>query len=171
MNKKLIAKTKTALARAAAATLIVFGSALAISALTAESPTMSPSKRGECKDWPPEADKPKFEAGFNKALEDSATDKTLRGKLLKSDASAKKAVEDILDQLYPGQKLRFPPKAVIKFYEPEQPVPGWSGLDVQLLPNYPSDHCLHIFFLPEEGPTAGSTPSFRKNLMCCYKPW
>ena len=159
------------MARGAAATLIVFGGALAILALTAESPGTSPTKKGECKNWPSEADKPKFEAAFNKALEESATDKTLRGKLLKSPASAKTAVEEILDKLYPGEKLRFPAKTVITFYEPEEPVSGLSGLDLQLIPNYPSDHCLHVFYLPEEGSSAVSKPTFRKNLMCCYKPW
>jgi len=171
MNKRLIPKTRIRLARGAAATLIVFGTALAISALTAQSPGTSDYKKGECKNWPPKADKPKFAAGFTKVLEESRTNKTLRGKLLKSDGSAKTAVEEVLDALYPGEKLRFPPKTMMRFYEPEEPVSGWSGLDVQLLPNYPSDHCLHIFYLPEEVPTAGSTPSFQKNLMCCYKPW
>jgi len=152
--------------------LIVFAAALAISALTAESPSTPLYKRGECKNWPSDAEKPKFEAAFNKALQDSATNETLRKNLLKSPRSAQTAVEKILDELYPNEKIKFPKRTVVTFYEPEEPAPDTPlELNLQTIPNYPNEHCLHIFYLPEKGKPVAPTTDFKHNLMCCYKPW
>ena len=159
------------MAQAASSALILCAAALAVSALTAQSPSAPPVRRGECKGWPTDEEKPKFEAAFDKALNDSITDKIVRGKLLRSPRSAKTEMESILDQLYPGQKIRFRKKTEIRFYEPEEPVSGLIDLKLNLIPNYPNEHCLHIFYLPEEGKTDVAKPSFKKNLMCCYKPW
>jgi hypothetical protein len=158
------------LSRGASSALVLLAAVLAISAFTAESPSPTPpcKKRGECKDWPTADEQPKFEAAFDKALVDSRTNKDLRCKLLKSPASAKKAVEKILDVLYPRQNVRFPSKVEIRFYEPEEPVDLARNLTE---PNYPNDHCLAVFYLPEEGTATAKAPSFRDNLMCCYKPW
>jgi hypothetical protein len=170
MNKPSI-NIRKYLARAASSALVMLAAVLAISALTAQSPSPTPcKKRGESKDWPTNDEQPKFEAAFDKALIDSKTNKGLRCKLLKSPASAKTAVEKILDGLYPGQKkVRFPEKVEIRFYEPEEPVS--LTMNLTSAPNYPNDHCLAVFYLPEEGTAAAKEPSFRDNLMCCYKPW
>jgi hypothetical protein len=169
MNKPSI-NLRKCLPRAASSALVLFAAVLATSTLTAQSPSPTPcKKRGECKDWPPKDEQPKFEAAFDKALIGSKTNKDLRCKLLKSPASAKKAVETILDGLYPGQKIRFPKQVEIRFYEPEEPVS--PAMNLTSAPNYPNDHCLAVFFLPEEGTTTAKEPSFRDNLMCCYKPW
>jgi hypothetical protein len=159
------------LLQTASSALVLLAAVLAISALTAQSPSPTPpcKKRGECKDWPTTDEQPKFEAAFDKALIDSRTNKDLRCNLLKSPASAKSAVEAILARLYPHQNIKFPPKVEIRFYEPEQPVS--PTMNLTSAPNYPNDHCLGVFYLPEEGTAAATTPSFRENLMCCYKPW
>ena len=67
----------------------------------------------------------------------------------------------------PG-KVKIPDDALIIFYENDTPdftKPHPPFVD------YPSDHCLHIFFLPDPTRQPATKTSFRENLMCCYKPW
>jgi len=80
---------------------------------------------------------------------------------------AKDTVQGILDKLYPGEKIHFPLKAEIRFYEPE--IVKYTP-PAKFLSNYPSEHCLHIFYLNEVGAPAQKA-SFQTNLMCCYQPW
>jgi hypothetical protein len=117
-----------------------------------------------------EKDQAKVEAAFDKVLNDSATDSTLRAELLdvrNCYAKPKAAVQKTLDAM-PGDKVKIPKEVVIIFYEDDT-----SSLTKVARPfgDYPSDHCLHIFFLPAFGAQGTARASFRENLMCCYKPW
>jgi hypothetical protein len=169
MNKLLITISRKPLAQISSFVLIVVAALLTVSALMAQpSDGARPSAKG-CKDWPLDKDKAKVEAAFSKVLVDSATDSKLRAQLL--DASdcyknPKSAVQRILDGL-PGDKVTIPKEAVIIFYEDDSTELTKS---VRPFADNPSNHCLHIFFLPAVGEAAVKT-SFSENLMCCYKPW
>ncbi len=171
MNEPSNSKIRSHLTHIAASALWVLAAALAVSALTAESPAKPQTKRGECKDWPSDPDKPKVAAAFTKALNDSAMDnndgKKVRKNLL-DPKTAKSTVQGILNTLYPGEKIVFPTKAEVRFYEPEEL--GFTAPAKVFTADYPSEHCLHIFYLPEVGEQAQKA-SFQTNLMCCYKPW
>jgi hypothetical protein len=150
--------------------IILFGCAalLAASAIVAAPATKS-TRKGDCLGWPADQDKDKVEKAFESALNGSAQNNPegarLRAKLLKSHKSAKDTVQDILNGM-PGRKVTIPPKAWIIFYEPEN-LPHTKARP--FTEDYPSDHCYHVFYLPEVG--AGANATFRESLMCCYKPW
>lgn len=158
--------------RIAAVALCGLGSALAVSGLMANSPEDLQTKRGECQDWPKEVDRDLVEKGFDKALQDSAgltqANKDRRTRLLDPN-KAKKEMETIFKELPNGREIKFPPKSVVRFYEPEitKALAPAKSSDKS---TYPSDHCYHILFLPEAG-EQNTKASFRENLMCCYIPW
>jgi hypothetical protein len=143
---------------------------LAISGLTAESTRVS-SRRGQCKDWPSEADKPKVAHAFDTALNDSAMPNgqgpILRTALLSAPVAT---MNGILKKLYPKDHIVFPKHTVIKFYEPENPQTPATTYKANYRQWYPRDHCIHIFHLPEVGKVTKTT-DFQHNLMCCYPPW
>lgn len=148
---------------------IVTAAILAVSAVVAQPYGKSPQTVRGCTNWPLEKDKEKVEKAFDKVLNDSATDSDLRNKLLDSRncyKTPKEVVQDTLNNM-PGDKVTIPPEAVIIFYEND--TPGFTRPHPPFA-DYPSDHCLHIFFLPPTGQPA-TKASFKENLMCCYKPW
>ena len=174
MNEPSNSKIRSHLTHIAASALWVLAAALAVSALTAESPAKPQTRRGECKDWPSDLDKPKVAAAFTKALNDSALNNS-EGQKLRADllepASAKTTMQRLLDKMYPNENIVFPRKAEVRFYEPEEQV---EPPTIKIAPNkYPSEHCLHILYLPAVQTAAhkAETASFAKNLMCCYPPW
>jgi hypothetical protein len=168
MKKQLINICTTSVIQIIGLLLIVVAAILAVSAVLAQPYGTSPKSAKGCIGWPSETEQGTVEAAFDKVLIDSATDQTLRNELLDSSDCFKKpkaAVQRILNAM-PG-KIQIPPAALIIFYENDssdflKPRPPFD--------DYPSDHCLHIFFLPPVGAPAAKT-SFRENLMCCYKPW
>jgi hypothetical protein len=150
--------------------IILFGCAavLAASAIIAAPATKS-IRKGDCLGWPADQDKNKVEKAFEAALNGSAQNTPegtrLRARLLRSHKSAKDAVQAILDGMG-GRKVTIPSKAWVIFYEPENPT-HTKGINFR--EDYPSDHCYHVFYLPEVG--ANMPATFRESLMCCYKPW
>jgi hypothetical protein len=170
MKKLPIHKIRNRFAHITASALVLFAAALAVSALMAQpSGNARPPAKG-CKDWPLDKDKAKVKAAFDKVLNDSATDSKLRAELLDVSDCYKKpkaAVQRTLDQMQ-GDKVTIPKEALIIFYENDSPDAIKS---VRPFADYPSDHCLHIFFLPDVGAQGAAKTSFRENLMCCYKPW
>jgi hypothetical protein len=149
---------------------IIAATILAVSAVVAQPYGKSSQSTKGCTDWPLEKDKDKVEKSFDKVINDSATNSDLRKQLLDSSRcywNPKKAVQDTLDHM-PGDKVIIPKQVLIIFYEND--TPGLIGHPPQFA-DYPSDHCLHIFFLPDFGREPAARASFRENLMCCYKPW
>jgi hypothetical protein len=170
MNKLIINISRRSVAYAASAAVIVFAATFTVSALMAQPSGYTRTSSSKCKDWPLEKDQKKVEAAFDKVLNDSATNSALRTELLDVSNCYKKpkaAVQRTLDAM-PGDKITIPKEVVIIFYEDDS-----AGLTKTPRPfaDYPSDHCLHIFFLPPVGSQAAAGTSFRENLMCCYKPW
>jgi hypothetical protein len=170
MNKPIINISKRSVAYAASAALLVFAATFTVSALMAQPPGYARTSSKGCKDWPLEKDRKKVEAAFDKVLKDSATDSTLRRELLEVSncyEKPKAAVQRTLDAM-PGDKITIPKEAVIIFYEDDS-----ASITKASRPfvDYPSDHCLHIFFLPPVGSQATAGTNFQENLMCCYKPW
>lgn len=169
MKKQLINIPTTSLARAIAPILVVVAAVLAISAVVAQPYGKSSQSTKGCTDWPLDQDKPTVEAAFDRVLNDSQTNKPLRDQLLDTRncyKAPKEAVQTVLNSM-PG-KIKIPADVLIIFYENDTPdftKPHPPFVD------YPSDHCLHIFFLPDFGRHTEAKASFRANLMCCYKPW
>lgn len=172
--KSVSSRMKSRITRIAAVALCGIASALAVSGLMANSPAdqPQPNKRGECQDWPKEADKVLVAQGFDKALKDSAgltpAEKDRRARLLDPQL-ADKEMEKIFKELPNGREIKFPPKSIVRFYEPEtnKALTPTKSYDKS---SYPADHCYHIFFLPEQG-EKDTKANFRDNLMCCYIPW
>jgi hypothetical protein len=163
------------LAQVASSALILCAAALAVSALMAQPSTEAQLRKKECKDWPGDAQKQKKVAdAFTKALNDSAMNNDegtkLRADLLEP-AQAKTTMQRILDKMYPNENIVFPRKAEVRFYEPEEPVD--TPPTKTMVPKYPSEHCIHILYLPEvvTAQRKADKASFAKNLMCCYPPW
>src|SRR5438105_6583237 len=173
MNK-ILNITRSRLARIASSALILCAAALAVSALTAQPSTEAQLRQKECKDWPGDAQKQKKVAdAFTKALNDSALNNS-EGQKLRADllepASAKTTMQRLLDKMYPNENIVFPRKAEVRFYEPEEQV---EPPTIKIAPNkYPSEHCLHILYLPAVQTAAhkAETASFAKNLLVCYAP-
>lgn len=171
MNKMITKITGKSAAYIVSAVLMVFAGGFTVSALLAEPPSGTPPKTGECKDWPAPQDQKKVEQAFDKVLNDSATNTSLRKELLDTSGCykhPKDAVQKTLNAM-PGNKVTIPKEVLIIFYENDTP-----ELKMDQTPrdsDYPSDHCLHIFFLPQPGEQTTTKTSFRDNLMCCYKPW
>lgn len=168
MKKQLINISTTSLVQGMAPIVVIVAAVLAVSALVAQPYGKSPQSTKGCTDWPSDQDKPTVEAAFDRVLNDSATNKPLRDQLLDPRncyKAPKEAVQKVLNSM-PG-KVQIPADVLILFYENDssdflKPRPPFD--------DYPSDHCLHIFFLPPFGSPVAKT-SFRENLMCCYKPW
>jgi hypothetical protein len=60
----------------------------------------------------------------------------------------------------------------VVFYVPEKPT-GNAGVPGTMA-NYPNNHCVHVFYLPDMPPVTQPTPTpavFENQLMCCYQPW
>jgi hypothetical protein len=169
MKKQIINMSTTSLIQGMAPILVTVAAVLAVSALVAQPYSKSPQITRGCTDWPSDPDKPTVEAAFDKVLNDSATNKPLRDQLLDTRncyKEPKNAVQTVLNSM-PG-KVKIPDDVLIIFYENDtpdftRPHPPFA--------DYPSDHCLHIFFLPPFGHQPVAKTSFRENLMCCYKPW
>jgi hypothetical protein len=170
MKKSPIKICTKPLAQIISSVLIVFAAFLTVSALMAQPSGYTRTSSKGCTDWPLEKDRAKVEAAFDKVLNDSATNSKLRAQLLDvSDCykNPKAAVQNTLDGM-PGDKVNIPKEVVIIFYENDTPSITKGR---RPFADYPSDHCLHIFFLPDVGAQAAAGTSFRENLMCCYKPW
>jgi hypothetical protein len=170
MNKMITKTSRISLAYVVSAALMVLATGFTVSALLAQPPSGTPKKTGDCTDWPLKQDQLKVEQAFDKVLTDSATDTSLRKELLDTSncyKHPKAAVQKTLDAM-PGNKVEIPKEVVIIFYEND--TPELKMHQTPRDPDYPSDHCLHIFFLPSGAQTTTKT-SFRDNLMCCYKPW
>jgi hypothetical protein len=170
MKKQLISMSTTSVVQGIALILVIFAAVLAVSAVVAQPYGKSSQSTKGCTDWPLPKDRAKVEKAFDKVLNDSATDSGLRNRLLDSSdcyKNPKAAVQDTLDHMS-GDKVTIPPGVLIIFYENDTPdftKPHPPFVD------YPSDHCLHIFFLPDPTRQPATKTSFRENLMCCYKPW
>lgn len=172
MNKLIINTSKKSLAYLTSTALITIAAALTISGLAAQSSSSEHKPTRGCTDWPHEKDRAKVEAAFDKVLKDSASpnNSSLRNQLLDTSNCYEKpraAVQKVLDSMS-GDKVAIPETVVIIFYQNDTPRLTTGRPSVA----YPSDHCLHIFFLPEvgAGPQDVAKTSFRENLMCCYKP-
>jgi hypothetical protein len=171
MMKKVSTRMKSRITRTAAVALCGVAAALAASGLMANAAEEQPTRRGDCQDWPPDADKALVAQGFDQALKDSAgstqAEMDRRGRLL-DPKLAQKEMEYIFEHLPHGRAIKFPPKSIVRFYEPEinKALPPAKSYDKS---SYPADHCYHILFLPEVGPNPKA--SFKDNLMCCYIPW
>ena len=175
MNKLLINIIRTRLTRIASSALILSAAALTLSALIAQPSTEAQLRKKECKDWPGDAQKQKKVAdAFTKALNDSALNNS-EGQKLRADllepASAKTTMQRLLDKMYPNENIVFPRKAEVRFNEPEEPVD--TPPTKSMVPKYPSEHCIHILYLPEvvTAQQKADKATFAKNLMCCYPPW
>jgi len=170
--KNIFNRMKSKMTRIAAVALCGVGSALAVSGLMANSPEDQSAKRGECQDWPKEADKELVKQGFDKALQDSAgmtqANKDRRARLLDPN-KATKEMETIFKELPNGREIKFKEKSLVRFYEPEITKALAPGKSYDKS-TYPADHCYHIFFLPEAG-EPNTKANFKDNLMCCYIPW
>jgi hypothetical protein len=150
---------------------VIAAATLAVSAVVAQPYDKSTQGANACTGWPLEKDRIKVERAFDKVLNDSVTNSDLRKQLLDPSQcykNPKKAVQDTLDHM-PGDKVTIPKEVLIIFYENDSP-PGLVKPPPQFA-DYPSDHCLHIFFLPDPKHPFAAGTSFRENLMCCYKPW
>jgi hypothetical protein len=169
--KTPLTHTKKSIAYATSLLLTLVAAGLAVSALKGASPKQDPPVPTSCKDWPAKPGQKKVEKAFDKVLNDSATDVSLRKQLLDTSDCykyPKAAVQKVLDSI-PGSKVTIPKDVLIIFYEND--TPELKGGQTPRDPDYPSDHCLHIFFLPPTGEQTTTKTSFRDNLMCCYKPW
>ncbi len=166
MKKQLVNIWTTPVIRVIGPILIVAAAILAVSAVVAQPYGKSAANAKGCTNWPSEQDQAKVEAAFDKVLIESATDKTLRDELLDTSNCYKRPKEAVQRTL--GNTVKIPNEVLIIFYENDSP-------DLikprPLFADYPSDHCLHIFFLPPFGAHPAAKTSFRENLMCCYKPW
>ncbi len=179
MNKVISQiRSKTNL-RVTATVLILIATALLISGVTAESkghakPGKEQIRRNECKDWPSDTDKPTVAQAFDTALQTSAINtppmQARRQRLLDPN-KAQKEIEDIMaNELH--KNIKFPAHSEVRFYEPETAASPPDCTDGKVITTYPSDHCYHIFFLPEVGQQIDKTKTNHKeNLMCCYIPW
>jgi hypothetical protein len=169
MKKQLVNMSTAPVVQIIGCIFIVAAAILAASAVVAQPYGKSSQSTKGCTDWPSDPDKRTVEAAFDKVLNDSATNKPLRDQLLDTRncyKEPKNAVQTVLNSM-PG-KVKIPDDVLIIFYENDTPdftKPHPPFVD------YPSDHCLHIFFLPDFGRQPTAKASFRANLMCCYKPW
>jgi hypothetical protein len=163
---------KRSIAYAASTLLVLLATLFAAYGIKADS-----SKQGQpfglaCKGWPAPADQANVEQAFTNVLVSSATDQKLRDRLLDPTncyQSPKHEVQQQLDSIT-GNKVKIPKEALIIFYEDDSPEKAGTLSKQQA--QYPSDHCLHILFLPPFGqPVSAPRTSFTENLMCCYKPW
>jgi len=181
MNEQLVNASKTPLVRNAAGALIAtLGGVLAISGLIAQTPSPSPTAKGQCKYWPCTASQPigECDALRNKVkkvftdLMDQASKKgdlaseTLRKEITESANGYNKARLEVRKRL--KDIVTFPDDHQVIFYEPENSM-GNKPSDPCPMSEYPNNQCLHVFYLPEM--TEQPKSEFKKQLMCCYQPW
>ncbi len=161
----------------ASGVLITIVAGLVVSALLANTPAdTKPKTKKPCEDWfksLSRSQKDHLADVFQTALTASATDKTLRKKLLTKRGCykiPKQTIQGRLDSAYPDDKTKFPEDTLMVFYEAEGSLSAHLAATPQ--PWYPNEHCLHIFYLPPEGPlNTNDKPTFKYNLKCCYEPW
>jgi hypothetical protein len=181
MNEELVKTTKRTLGRVAVGAFIAtLGGVLAFSALMAQTPSPSPTARGQCKFWPCTATQPVGECEklrndvkkvFTNLMDeaskkDDPTSKTLREKITNSKNGYEGARSEVKARL--GSLATFGIEHQVMFYEPENVMSG-IPVDPGNMSEYPNNHCLHVFYLPDA--SASPKTEFNKQLMCCYQPW
>jgi hypothetical protein len=128
-------------------------------------------KRGKCKNWIKEQDKPAVRDVFNKLLEESAANtqagRDLRKKLI-NPANCYKEAKDTVNNRLPAN-IKLPADAIVIFFEDEDFDPNKARTYRDIQPGDPKDSCYHILALGETKSNKKAT--FAENLMCCYKPW
>jgi len=180
MSKRSVHTNKRLIARIAGTVFAILGIAFAVTGLMAPRPTPTPSATpsSQCKNWPPcnpgncDDVRDRVKKVFTGLIDEASKgpqSQAFRDKLTDKQNGYNNARLEVRGRLSP---IPFGDEHTVIFYVSENPT-GNFGMP-GTMQDYPNNHCVHVFYLPDMPTAAQPTPTpavFESQLMCCYQPW